>query len=164
MCPSGTGKIGIRSWNAQTSSYDCTRSPMATVLSHAPRYLVVPDGAHLGSGLEVVAVAVELEASGVGERLAGLNAEQRLVILGGVLGDVMAVVGGKWRNTELLADVEQTLSHTALDRETVIHQFEEEVVRAPRSPATSRQLREPRDRDRDEGGSGSHRTGNPWSR
>ena len=96
-----------------------------------PRYLVVPDGAHLGSGLEVVAVAVELEASGVGERLAGLNAEQRLVILGGVLGDVMAVVGGKWRNTELLADVEQTLSHTALDRETVIHQFEEEVVRAP---------------------------------
>ena len=53
------------------------------------------------------------------------------MVLGGVLGDVVAVVGGKWRDTELLADVEQTLAHPALDRETVIHQFEEEVVRSP---------------------------------
>lgn len=92
-------------------------------------YLGVPDGAHLGGGFEVVAVTVEFEPGGVRQRLAGLNAQQRFVIGGLVFGDVVAVVGGKRRDAELLADVEQALAHPAFDGQAVVHHLQEEVLR-----------------------------------
>ena len=86
--------------------------------------------AHLGGRLEVVAVAVELEPVRVRERLAGLHAQQRLVVVGGVAGDVVAVVGGQRRNAELAADVEQALADPLFDGQPVVHQLQEVVVGA----------------------------------
>ncbi len=90
--------------------------------------LAVPDRAHLGGRLEVVTVAVELEAVGVRQRLAGLHAQQRLVVVRGVAGDVVAVVGGQRRDVELAADLEQPVAHPAFDVQAVVHQLEEVVV------------------------------------
>ncbi len=92
--------------------------------------LVVPDAAHLGGRLQVVAVAVELEPVGVRERLAGLHAQQRLVVVGGVAGDVVAVVGGQRRNAQLAADLEQPVADPLLDGQPVVHQLEAVVVGA----------------------------------
>ena len=91
--------------------------------------LVVPQGAHLGRGFEVVAVAVELEPVGVRQGLTGLHAQQRLVVVRGIAGDVVAVVGGQRRNVERAADLEQPVAHPPLDVQAVIHQLEEVVVR-----------------------------------
>ena len=95
-----------------------------------PRDLVVPQCPHLGSGLEEVAVAVELEPVGVRQCLAGLDTQQRLVVLRSVAGDVVAVVGGQRRNVEFAPDLQQSLADAPLDVEAVIHQFEEEVLRS----------------------------------
>ncbi len=43
----------------------------------------------------------------------------------------MAVVGHQRRDVELAADLDQTLAHTTLDGQAVVHQLEEEVVLAP---------------------------------
>ena len=93
-----------------------------------PGDLAVPQGAHLGRGLEVVAVAVELEAVGIRQGLSGLHAQQRLVVMRGVAGDVVAVVGGQRRDAQGTADLEQPVAHPALDGKAVVHQFEEVVV------------------------------------
>ena len=106
--------------------------------------LVVPDLAHLGGRLEVVAVAVELEPVRIRQRLAGLHAQQRLVVVGGVAGDVVAVVGGQRRNVELAADLQQPLADPLFDRQTVVHQLQEVVVRRRRSRATWRPPPAPR--------------------
>ena len=97
-------------------------------------HLVVPDLAHLGSRLQVVAVAVELEPVRIRQRLAGLHAQQRLVIVGGVAGDVVAVVGGQRRNAQRAADLEQTLTDPPFDRQPVVHQLQEIVVGAEDLP------------------------------
>ena len=90
----------------------------------------VPDLAHLGGRLEVIAVAVELEPVRIRQRLTGLHAQQRLVVVGGVAGDVVAVVGGQRRNVELAADLEQSLTDPLFDRQTVVHQLQEVVFGA----------------------------------
>ena len=92
--------------------------------------LVVPQRPHLGGRLEVVAVTVELEAGRVGQRLPGLHAQQRLVVVRRVAGDVVAVVGGQRRDVQLAADLEQALADPALDLDAVVHQLEEVVLRA----------------------------------
>ena len=88
----------------------------------------IPLGAHLVGGLQVVAVAVELESCRVGQRLTGLHTQQRLVARGMVFRDVVAVVGDDRLDAELAADVEQAVTHTALDLESVLHQLEIEVL------------------------------------
>ena len=91
---------------------------------------VLPERAHLLRRLQVVPVAVELEARGVGQGLAGLDAEQHLVVLGGILGDVVAVVGGQRRDAERAAHLQQALADPALDGQPVVHQLEVEVLLA----------------------------------
>ena len=59
--------------------------------------LVGPERAHLRRGLEVEVAGVELEAVGVGHRLAGLHAEQHLVGVGVVGVRVVQVVRGDHR-------------------------------------------------------------------
>ena len=93
-------------------------------------YLVIPHGAHVGGRLEVVAVTVELEPRGVRERLARLDAQQRLVVVRGLTGDVVAVIGRQRRNSELAPDLEQARPDPALDVDAVVHQLEEEVLLA----------------------------------
>ncbi len=63
--------------------------------------------AHLGRGLDVEGVAVELEALLVALQRAGLHAQQRVVRLGVVLVRVVAVVRCEQRRAELARDVEE---------------------------------------------------------
>ena len=92
-------------------------------------HLGVPDLAHLRRGLQVVAVAVELEPGGIRQGLAGLHAQQRLVVVRGLAGDVVTIVGGQGRDAELSADLQQPLAHALLDGQAVVHDLEEVVVR-----------------------------------
>ena len=94
------------------------------------RDLAVPQGTHLGRRLQVVAVAIEFESGRVRERLSGLHTEQRLVVVRGIPGDVMAVVGRQWRDTELATEFQQPVAYPALDGKAVIHQLKEVVLRA----------------------------------
>lgn len=91
--------------------------------------LVVPDLAHLGGRLQIIAVAVELEPVRIRQRLAGLHTQQRLMVVRGVAGDVVAVVGGQRRDAQRAADLEQPLADPSFDRQPVVHQLEEVVVR-----------------------------------
>ncbi len=86
--------------------------------------------AHLLRGLQVVPVAVELEALGVAHQRAGLHAQQRVVGDGVVAVHVVAVVGGEQRRLEVLGDVEQLRVGAALLRDAVVLQLDEEVVAA----------------------------------
>ena len=91
---------------------------------------LAPDVAHLLGGLQVVAVAVELEPVGVAELGAGRDAQQRPVRVGvGLLG-VVQVVGGQQRQRQLLGQLEQVLAHDPLDVDAVVHQLEVVVVLA----------------------------------
>ena len=94
------------------------------------RNLAVPQGTHFGRRLQVVAVAIEFESGRVRERLSGLHTEQRLVVVRGIPGDVMAVVGRQWRDTEFAAEFQQPVAYPALDGKAVIHQLKEVVLRA----------------------------------
>ena len=80
--------------------------------------------------LQVVAGAVEPEAVRVGEVLAGLDAQQRVV--GGrlVRVRVVRVVGDQRRDAELLADLQQAVADPALDLDAVVHQLQEVAVLA----------------------------------
>ncbi len=93
-----------------------------------PVDLAVPDRSHLGGGLQVVAVAVELEPVGIRQRLAGLHTQQRLVVVRGVAGDVVAVVGGQRRDVQRAADFQQPLADPAFDVQAVVHQLQEVVL------------------------------------
>ena len=90
--------------------------------------LTIPERTHLGRRLQVIAVAVEFEPGGIGQGLAGLHAQQCLMVVRGIAGDVMAVVGGQRRDTELAAEIQQAITHPALDGQPVVHQLEEVVL------------------------------------
>ena len=91
---------------------------------------VLPQLAHLVRGLDVVATPLEPQAVRVGDRLAGGDADER-VVGGGVVGvGVVAVVGGHGRQAEVLAQAQEVLTHLALDGDAVVHQLEEEVLLA----------------------------------
>ena len=91
---------------------------------------VGPQLAHLGRGLDVVAAAVELEPVGVGQSLAGRDADQGIVGAG-VLGVVVVgVVGRDRRDAEVLAEPQQVVTDPLLDVDPVVHQLEEEAVLA----------------------------------
>ena len=91
---------------------------------------LLPHLAHLGRGLDVELVRVELEPVRVGQRRAGLDAEQRGV-RGRVLGlGVVQVVGRDQRQAELAGQLQQVLLDVPLDAEAVVHQLAVEVLRA----------------------------------
>ena len=86
------------------------------------------ESAHLAGGLDVVAVAVELEAIGVAEQRSGLHAQQGVVGLGVVLMGVVRVVRGEDRRLDLASDLEQLRVSGALLGDALILQLDEEVV------------------------------------
>ena len=105
------------------------RSAISSVLSQASGRWLHSARISCG-GLDVVAVAVELEALGVGHHAARGDAEQVLVGVRVGLVDVVGVVGRDRRDAEVLRQPQQTLADPRLDREPVVHQLEEEVVAA----------------------------------
>ena len=86
--------------------------------------------AHLRRGLQVVLVAVELEAVGVLQQRPGLHAQQRVVGRGVGAVRVVAVVGGQQRSVELAGDLQQLGVDPVLLRYAVVLQLDEEAVAA----------------------------------
>ena len=66
---------------------------------------MIPALTHFGCGFNVIAVAVELKAIRVLERLAGLHTQHRLVGFGLRLQDIVAVVGHQRRQVQAFADL-----------------------------------------------------------
>ena len=62
---------------------------------------------HLGSALHEELVAVELQAVGVVDRLARLNADHHVLGVRVVLAEIVAVVGGDQRHVEVLLQLQQ---------------------------------------------------------
>ena len=91
---------------------------------------MLPELPHLGRGLDVVAVAVELEPLGVAHHAARRDAEQVLVRVGVGLVDVVGVVGRDRRDAEVLRQAQQAVADPRLDGQAVVHQLEEEVLLA----------------------------------
>ena len=88
------------------------------------------EAAHLGAGAQVVGVTVELEAVGIGEHGAGVDAQHR-VLDGAVLGaHVVGVVGGQQRGPDLLGDAQQILGDALLDLQAVVHELDVEELLA----------------------------------
>ena len=92
--------------------------------------LLGEEPAHLVRGLEVVLLAVELEAGRVAHHRVGLDAQQGVVGLGVLPGDVVAVVGGQQRGAQLAADLQQAGHGLALLVDPVVLDLDEEVVLA----------------------------------
>ena len=85
---------------------------------------------HLLGGLQEVAGAAELEAVGIVQARAGVDAQQHVLDGGVLLGDVVEVVGRHQRGVHRLGDLEQVLGHALLDVEAVVHQLDEVAVPA----------------------------------
>ncbi len=88
------------------------------------------EGAHLGGALEVVAGAVEAEAARVVLVLADADAQQAVVGVGLVLGDVVRVVGGQKGEAQVPGQAQQVLPDLPLDVQAVVHQLQEVVFAA----------------------------------
>ena len=83
---------------------------------------------HLCRGLQVVLVAVELEAVRVAHQRAGLHAQERIVGHGVVAVHVVAVVGGEQRRLDPSGDLEQLRVCAVLLGDAVVLDLDEEVV------------------------------------
>jgi len=86
--------------------------------------------AHLGSALQVVLGAFELESLRVAEQRPGLHAQQCVVRLVVLAVHVVRVVGRDDGGADLLGDLDQLRVGVALGLQPVILQFDEQVVLA----------------------------------
>nr|WP_233542636.1 hypothetical protein [Kocuria tytonis] len=89
---------------------------------------VPEDLPHLLRGLEVELVGVELEALGVLQGGAGLNAQQRGVGLGVLRVGVVQVVGGHQGQVQLPGQAQQVPGDPLLDAQPVVHELAVEVL------------------------------------
>ena len=83
---------------------------------------------HLGRGLEVVLLPLELESLRIGDGATGLHAQQRVVCLGVVAVHVVGVVGGEQWRVDLARNLDQVAHGATLVGNTVILQLDEQVV------------------------------------
>ena len=84
-------------------------------------------GGHFIRRFDVKLVGIEAPAGFVGERLAGLDAEQNLVGLGVVAMEIMTIVSGDQRNSGVTAEIGQGAIEGTV--EAVVLQFEIEAAR-----------------------------------
>ena len=96
--------------------------------------LVGEERPHLGRGLHVELVRLELQAARRVEVVPGPDAQQDVVGVGLLLADVVQVVGDHERETDLRRQSEQLLVEPALLGQAVVLQLQEEVV-APQDVA-----------------------------
>ena len=82
---------------------------------------------HLLLTLDVFGAGVA-QALLVGDKLAGEDAEQRVVRFGVVAGEVVGVVGGDQRNAQLAGDAHHLHIHNSVFRRAVVLDLEVEVV------------------------------------
>ncbi len=120
--PAGSGNSGLPELDLDVGPLG---DPEGVVARNFP---VREELAHLGRGLEVVLIGVELEALRVVDRAAGLHAQQRVVCDVVFLVGVVAVVGREERRVQLLGDLDQLRVGALLVAEAVVLQLDEEVV------------------------------------
>ena len=92
--------------------------------------LVREEGRHLGRGLDVELLGLELQAPGRVEVVAGPDAQQHVVGLGLLAPDVMQVVGHDQGQVDLRGQAQELLVEARLLGQAVVLQLEEEVVLA----------------------------------
>ena len=144
--PAGSGKVGQLRLAELDGDVGALRDPERVVAGLGQLVEQVP---HLVRGLQVVLVAVELEAVGIAHLRSGLHAQER-VVRGRVAAlDVVAVVGGEQRRLQLLGDLQQQRVGAVLVGDPVVLQLDEErvppedVLQPPRrlqGPVLSRRL------------------------
>ena len=91
--------------------------------------MVLEQLAHLLGGFDVVSRSFELEAVGVVQRGAGVDAQHGVLGVLVRLHDVVRVVGGEQGRAELLGDG-QIAGNLAFDGQSVVHQLDVEIVLA----------------------------------
>ena len=122
--------------------------------------------AHLRGGLDVEAVAVELQAVRVALQCTGLHAQQRVVRFGVLLGRVVAVVRCEQRRLQPPGDVEQRADDLGVVFLAVVLELDEEPV-ASEDVLEARRRRERggfvalQDQLRDEATEATRRGGDP---
>ena len=92
--------------------------------------MVLEQLAHLLGGFDVVSRSFELEAVGVVQRGAGVDAQHGVLGVLVRLHDVVRVVGGEQGRAELLGDGQQIAGNLAFDGQSVVHQLDVEIVLA----------------------------------
>ena len=85
---------------------------------------------HLVRGLDVVARTIEAEAVRIILVTPHTDAQQGVMGVSLVLGDVVRVIGDQQRNVQPLGQPQQVGSHLLLDRDTMVHQLAEVVLLA----------------------------------
>ena len=91
---------------------------------------VLEQRTHLLGGFQVVAGTVEFETVGVIQPRTGVDAQHRVLCAAILLQHVMGVVRGQQRRVEPFGDVQEFIGHLGFDLQTVVHQFDVEVVTA----------------------------------
>ena len=91
---------------------------------------LAPQRTHLVRGPDVVAIAVELEAVGIVDTRARVDAQERVLDLAVVTLDVVRIVSGHQGRVHKLGDLEDLLVGAPLDVDTVVHDLDVEVLRA----------------------------------
>ncbi len=85
--------------------------------------------AHLLRRAHVVAVAVELEPVRVGERRAGVDAQERVVVVVVLRAHVVRVVRREEGRAQVLREADQVLRDARLDLGAVVHELDVDVLR-----------------------------------
>ena len=125
--PSGSGKFGQQ----RLAELDVELGPLGDPQRVVARLRHLAEQvAHLVGGLEVVLVALELEALRIAISAPGLHAQQRVVRLVVLAVGVVRVVGGEQRGADPLGDLDQLRVRVALRRQAVVLQLDEQVVLA----------------------------------
>ena len=90
--------------------------------------MILEQLAHLLGGFDVIAGAVELESIRIIQSGAGVDA-QHGILCAGIFGmHIMGIVGGQQRGVQLLGNGQQVVGDLVLDCQTVIHEFDKEIV------------------------------------
>ena len=90
--------------------------------------MVLEQFAHLFGGFDAVAGAVEFESVRIVKTGTGVDAEHGVLCLGIFGVYVVGIVGGQQWCVEFLGYGQQVTGHLSFDGQTVIHEFDEEVV------------------------------------
>ena len=127
MKPSGSGKVG----QLDLAELDVDVGPLGDPQRVVARLgMVAEQVAHLVGGLEVVLLALELEALGVRQHRAGLHAQQGVVGLVVLAVGVVRVVGGEQRGADATGELDQLRIGPSLLGHPVVLQLDEQVVAA----------------------------------
>ncbi len=83
---------------------------------------------HFFGGFQIVAGAVKFESSRLVKRGSRIDAQHGILRAGVFGAHVMGIVGGEQRRVQFFRNVQQTVGHLFFDFQTVVHEFDIEIV------------------------------------